>query len=109
MEVSLIVLVSGFFILGVLAFANAFDLRKELRAVCRKDREARWFVRQELFRAWLRTAGWFLLFAGAMVRLFTGDAAGDLIGTIVIGAAIVSFFTDGILGRFERRKILRRR
>jgi hypothetical protein len=104
-EASTIVLVFGFLMLGTLAYLNSRELVKDLQAV-RSPPERR-FVREELRRARLRAAGWFLLFAGAMVRLFTGDVMGDIIGTIVIGTSVASFLADGILGRLERRRILR--
>ncbi len=106
MEVSTIVVIFGFLILGTLAYLNSRELVKDLQAV--RSAGERRFVREELFRARLRTAGWYLLFAALMGRVVTESVTGDVVTVIIAAASVLSFFADGILGRLERRRMLRK-
>lgn len=106
-EVSTIVIVFGFLILGLLALLNEHQIRKDLRVA--RDRDSRRFVCEELRRVRLRAAGWFLLFAALMVRITSDALLVDVLGTALGAAAVASFLADGILGRLERRRLLRGR
>ena len=104
MEPSTIVVVCGFFVLGVLSALSWHEVGLDRRTV-RTGPEKR-FLREESRRQGLRTAGWFLLFSALMVRILADSLTGDVIGTAMGAASVLSFLADGLLGRYYRRRWL---
>lgn len=104
MEPSTIVVVCGFFVLGILSALSWHEIGLDRRAARRFDEKR--FLGEESRRQGLRTAGWFLLFFALMVRIFADSVAGDVVGTIMGAASVLSFLADGLLGRYYRRRWL---
>ncbi len=105
LEVAIAVLMMGLYSLALLALANWRDLAKDRSAVVG---EARYFVQKELSRVRLRFLGWVVLGTTMLLRLILPDdstrAYGVLAGAI-LGVSI--FAVEAIMGRLERRKMLR--
>ncbi len=106
MEASTIIVICGFFILGVLAAFNWRELHRDCH-VAHTSSERR-FVREELRRVRLRTAGWFLLFGALMGRILTDGVVWDVVTVIIAALSVGSFLADGILGRYYRQRWLRK-
>jgi hypothetical protein len=104
-EVVVIGLAAIFFILAALALANWYDLTKDRAAALE---EARYFVEKELVRVRLRFAGWLMLLLAMAERLVLPDvperSLAILLTAVVAGAV---FITEAIMGRLERREMLR--
>ncbi len=94
-----------FLVLSLLAFANWRDLAKDLDVVAG---ESRFFVERELVRVRLRFAGWTTLTAAMLSRIVLPDS--DYRSLVILGIAIAAgaiFIVEAIMGRLERRKMLR--
>ncbi len=104
-ETAIFGLVAIFLVLALLALANWRDLAKDRDAA---SDGARFFVERELVRVRLRFAGWALLSAAMLLRLVLPDSdyrAIFLLGTASLAGAV--FIAEAIMGRLERRKMLR--
>ena len=106
MEASTIVVILGFFVLGVLSLLSWREIRRDF-CVARTWAE-RCFLKEESRRQLLKTCGWFLLFGALMGRIFTEGVAWDVATVIVAAASVLSFLADGLLGRYYRRRWLGR-
>ncbi len=94
-----------FFILALLALANWRDLAKDRDAA---SDGARFFVERELVRVRLRFFGWAILSAAMTLRLVLPDSEHRAL--FVLGMAVLAgvvFIWEAIMGRLERRKMLR--
>jgi hypothetical protein len=104
-EVVVIGLAAIFVVLAALAFANWRDLAKDRAAALG---EARYFVEKELVRVRLRFAGWLTLALAMAARLVLPDVPERslvILFTAVVAGAV--FITEAIMGRLERREMLR--
>lgn len=98
-------LVVGFYLLAALAFANWRDLSQDRDTV---SGEARFFVERELARVRLRCLAWGILGMAMIVRLFLPDESYRSFAILGIAAlGIVVHGVEAVMGRLERRRMLR--
>ncbi len=94
-----------FLVLALLALANWRDLARDREVA---EDGARFFVEKELVRVRLRFAGWAVLSAAMVLRLVLPDS--DYRALFVLGMASLAgavFIAEAIMGRLERRAMLR--
>jgi hypothetical protein len=106
-EIIIVALATGFYALAALALANWRDLTKDRDFVVG---ETRYFVEREIARVRLRFAGWAILGTAMLTRLLLPDVSYRSL--VILGAAIVAvliFGVEAVMGRIERRRILRGR
>lgn len=106
-EVVVVGLMVGFYLLAVLALANWRDLSGDRDAV---SGEARFFVEREIARVRLRCLAWAILGTAMIARLSLPDEpyrSFVILGTAALG--IVVHGVEAVMGRLERRRILRGR
>jgi hypothetical protein len=98
-------------LLAILAALNARQMQKDREAINgTAETYIRYFADVEVRRAWMRSAGWALLFCAMVIRALMAEGTYRtwvVTGTILIGFGV--FVWEALEGRRERRRMMRGR
>ncbi len=102
------ILAAGFYLLALLVLANWHDLARDRKAMVKEEPIIIDFVNSEIQRIRLRFFGWLILgFAVSCRLLLQGESYQAY---VILGGSILAvglFGVEGIIGRLERRRVLR--